>query len=53
MGLILWGRITTGAVKTTDEEKKRFAAASHAFNIANRKFRVSAFDRGVAQQGKY
>jgi hypothetical protein len=33
-------RITTGAVKTTDEEKKRFAAASHGFNIANKKFRV-------------
>lgn len=26
-------------MKTSVEEKKRFAAASHAFNIANKKFR--------------
>ncbi|GHJ83847.1 hypothetical protein NliqN6_0249 [Naganishia liquefaciens] len=39
LSFMLGDEITTGAVKTTDEEKKRFAAASHAFNIANRKFR--------------
>ncbi|KAJ9117752.1 hypothetical protein QFC20_000030 [Naganishia adeliensis] len=39
LSFMLGDEITTGAVKTTVEEKKRFAAASHGFNIANKKFR--------------
>lgn len=32
-------RITAGAVRTSDAEKKEFAKQSHAFNLNNRKFR--------------
>ncbi|KAJ9103800.1 hypothetical protein QFC21_002262 [Naganishia friedmannii] len=39
LSFMLTDEITTGAVKTTEAEKKRFAAASHGFNLANKKFR--------------
>lgn len=32
-------RITTGSVKTSDDDKKALAKVSHAHNIANKKFR--------------
>ena len=38
---LFWRRITAGAVRTTDEQKKTFAKQSHTFNLSNKKFRVS------------
>ena len=32
-------RITTGSVKTSDDDKKALAKVSHAHNISNKKFR--------------
>lgn len=37
----LTGRITAGAVRSTEAEKKALAKQSHAFNISSKKFRVS------------
>ncbi|KAI5453796.1 Ubiquitin-conjugating enzyme E2 6 [Naganishia albida] len=39
LSFMLGDEITTGAVKTSVEEKKRLAHASHGFNVANKKFR--------------
>lgn len=41
LSFMLSDEITAGAVKTTDEQKRQLAAQSHAFNLNNRKFRVS------------
>ena len=35
-------RVTAGGIRTTAEQKKALAKTSHAFNLNNRKFRVSA-----------
>jgi len=34
-------RVTAGAARTTVEQKKALATQSHAFNLNNKKFRVS------------
>lgn len=36
-------RITAGAVKTTNEEKRLLAKQSHAFNLRSKKFRVRIY----------
>jgi ubiquitin-conjugating enzyme E2 J2 len=33
--------VTAGGIKTTEEEKKKLAAESHAFNLKSKKFKVS------------
>jgi hypothetical protein len=33
-------RITAGAVKTTDEQKRQLATKAHTFNLNSKKFRV-------------
>ncbi|KAI9636974.1 ubiquitin-conjugating enzyme/RWD-like protein [Dioszegia hungarica] len=39
LSFMLGDDITAGAVKTTDDQKKAFAVASHAFNLKSKKFR--------------
>ena len=38
--MLMGNRITAGAVRTTDEEKRALAKQSHQFNLNNRKFKV-------------
>lgn len=35
-------RITAGAVRSTDAEKRELAKTSHGFNISSKKFRVGS-----------
>jgi ubiquitin-conjugating enzyme E2 J2 len=39
LSFMLSDEITAGAVKTTDAQKREFAAKSHAFNLNSKKFR--------------
>lgn len=40
-------RITAGAVRSTEAEKRALAKTSHGFNISSKKFRVSPDFEGI------